>query len=126
MAESEIDDWYPLCVVDALADGALERFMVNDIALVGVRIGNEYRAFPPFCPHMSEPLHESGICAGGVLTCSKHLWQWNLLTGEQQGPAEKALLMYETSVRQAKVWVRVEKELVYDYQEEDEEDDFEW
>ena len=41
MAESEIDDWYPLCEVDALADGALERFMVNEIALVGVRIGNE-------------------------------------------------------------------------------------
>jgi hypothetical protein len=34
--------------------------------------------------------------------------------------------MYETSVRQAQVWVRIEKELVYDYQEEDEEDDFEW
>ena len=40
MAESEIDDWYPLCPVDALADGALERFKANDIALVAVRVGN--------------------------------------------------------------------------------------
>ena len=126
MSESNEDDWYPLCSIDDLAEGVLKKFEVNDIALVAVRVGDEHRAFPPFCPHMSEPLHESGICSGPVLTCSKHLWQWNLLTGEQQGPAEKALLMYETSVRQAKVWVRVGKELVYDYQEEDEEDDFEW
>ena len=61
-----------------------------------------------------------------VLTCSKHLWQWNLLTGEQQGPAEKALLMYDTVVREGQVWVRIENELVYEYQVEDEEDDFEW
>ncbi len=126
MAESEIDDWYPLCAVDALADGALERFKANEIALVAARVGNEYRAFPPFCPHMSEPLHESGICVGGVLTCSKHLWQWNLLTGAQQGPAEKPLLMYDTAVREGQVWVRIEKELAYEYQVEDEEDDFEW
>ena len=126
MSESNEDDWYPLCGIDDLAEGVLKKFEINDIALVAVRVGDEHRAFPPFCPHMSEPLHESGICSGPVLTCSKHLWQWNLLTGEQQGPAEKALLMYETSVRHAKVWVRVGKELVYDYQEEDEEDDFEW
>ena len=110
MAESEIDDWYPLCPVDALADGAVDRCKANVIALVAVRVGIEYRAFPPFCPHMSEPLHESGICAGGVLTCSKHLRQWNLLTGAQQGPAEKPLLMYESTVREGQVWARIENE----------------
>ena len=34
--------------------------------------------------------------------------------------------MYDTEVREGQVWVRIENELVYEYQVEDEEDDFEW
>jgi hypothetical protein len=33
--------------------------------------------------------------------------------------------MYETSIVDEEIWVRIEKELGYDYNEEDE-DDFEW
>ena len=124
MSESNEDDWYPLCSIDDLAEGALKKFEVNDIALVAVRIGDEHRAFPPFCPHMSEPLHESGICAGAVLTCSKHLWQWELQTGAERWPAEKPLLLYDTAIAEGFVWVRVDQALVYAHDMDD--DDFEW
>ena len=89
------------------------------------RVADEFPDIPPFCPHMAEPLHESGICRGGTLTCSKHLWQWNLLTGEEQGPAERPLVFYESEVRDGDVWARVDQELVYEFDEEDD-DDFEW
>jgi toluene monooxygenase system ferredoxin subunit len=74
---------------------------------------------------MAEPLHESGICKGDTLTCSKHLWQWNILTGEQQGPAERPLLLYRSELRGDEVWAYIEEELTYDF-DEDDDDDFEW
>ena len=97
--------------------------MLDPAFVVGV--GDEYRIIPPFCPHMAEPLHESGICRAGTLTCSKHLWQWNLLTGKEQGPAERPLLFYQSEVRDGEVWACVDKELVYEFDEEDD-DDFQW
>ena len=117
--------WRRVCATADVNDGELKRFQAGEIAVVVVGVGDEYRIIPPFCPHMAEPLHESGICRAGTLTCSKHLWQWNLLTGKEQGPAERPLLFYQSEVRDGEVWVCVDKELVYEFDEEDD-DDFEW
>ena len=117
--------WRRVCAAADVNDGELKRFQAGEIAVVVVGVGDEYRIIPPFCPHMAEPLHESGICRAGTLTCSKHLWQWNLLTGKEQGPAERPLLFYQSEVRDGEVWVCVDKELVYEFDEEDD-DDFEW
>ena len=117
--------WRRVCATADVNDGELKRFQAGEIAVVVVGVGDEYRIIPPFCPHMAEPLHESGICRAGTLTCSKHLWQWNLLTGKEQGPAERPLLFYHSEVRDGEVWACVDKELVYEFDEEDD-DDFEW
>ena len=117
--------WHRVCATADVNDGELKRFQAGEIAVVVVGVGDEYRIIPPFCPHMAEPLHESGICRAGTLTCSKHLWQWNLLTGKEQGPAERPLLFYQSEVRDGEVWACVDKELVYEFDEEDD-DDFEW
>ena len=117
--------WQRICAAADVNDGELKRFQAGEIAVVVVGVGDEYRIIPPFCPHMAEPLHESGICRAGTLTCSKHLWQWNLLTGKEQGPAERPLLFYQSEVRDGEVWACVDKELVYEFDEEDD-DDFEW
>ena len=125
MSDSLENGWHRVCATADLNDGELKRFQVGEIAVVVVGVGDEYRIIPPFCPHMAEPLHESGICRAGTLTCSKHLWQWNLLTGKEQGPAERPLLFYQSEVRDGEVWACVDKELVYEFDEEDD-DDFEW
>ena len=117
--------WRRVCATADVNDGELKRFQAGEIVVVVVGVGDEYRIIPPFCPHMAEPLHESGICRAGTLTCSKHLWQWNLLTGKEQGPAERPLLFYQSEVRDGEVWACVDKELVYEFDEEDD-DDFEW
>ena len=117
--------WRRVCATADVNDGELKWFQAGEITVVVVGVGDEYRIIPPFCPHMAEPLHESGICRAGTLTCSKHLWQWNLLTGKEQGPAERPLLFYQSEVRDGEVWACVDKELVYEFDEEDD-DDFEW
>ena len=125
MSDSLENGWHRVCATADVDDGELKRFQAGEIAVVVVGFGDEYRIIPPFCPHMAEPLHESGICRAGTLTCSKHLWQWNLLTGKEQGPAERPLLFYQSEVRDGEVWACVDKELVYEFDEEDD-DDFEW
>ena len=125
MSDSLENGWHRGCATADVNDGELKRFQAGEIAVVVVGFGDEYRIIPPFCPHMAEPLHESGICRAGTLTCSKHLWQWNLLTGKEQGPAERPLLFYQSEVRDGEVWACVDKELVYEFDEEDD-DDFEW
>ena len=125
MSDSLENGWHRVCATADVNDGELKRFQAGEIAVVVVGVGDEYRIIPPFCPHMAEPLHESGICRAGTLTCSKHLWQWNLLTGKEQGPAERPLLFYQSEVRDGEVWACVDKELVYEFDEEDD-DDFQW
>ena len=125
MSDSLENGWHWVCATADVKDGELKRFQAGEIVVVVVGVGDEYRIIPPFCPHMAEPLHESGICRAGTLTCSKHLWQWNLLTGKEQGPAERPLLFYQSEVRDGEVWACVDKELVYEFDEEDD-DDFEW
>ena len=125
MSDSLVNGWHRVCATADVNDGELKRFQAGEITVVVVGVGDEYRIIPPFCPHMAEPLHESGICRAGTLTCSKHLWQWNLLTGKEQGPAERPLLFYQSEVRDGEVWACVDKELVYEFDEEDD-DDFEW
>jgi len=116
--------WKLVCNVDAVAEHAVKVFEVDGIEILLANLGDgTFRAYPPLCPHMEEPLGQSGICAGGVLTCTKHLWQWDMRTGEKMGPAEKPLLLYEVKKEGNDVLVFLDKELTYEYEEEDEEDD---
>lgn len=117
--------WKRVCSVDDIAENSLKRFDVDGIPMLVANLGGEYRAFPPACPHMEEPLEKSGVCKDGVLTCTKHLWQWDMRTGRECGPAEKPLLMYEIKRDGDDLLVMAERELVYEY-DEDDEDDFEW
>ena len=116
-------NWKRVCSVGEVPKNTLKKFDVDGLTIVIANYGDGFRGFPPLCPHMEEPLAESGLLEGGVLTCSKHLWQWDLRTGEMVGMAEKPLLTYEIKREGDEVLANMESELVYDYDEEDEMDD---
>jgi toluene monooxygenase system ferredoxin subunit len=115
--------WKRVCSAGDVAGNSLKKFDVDGVTVLIANTGSEFRAYPPLCPHMEEDLEESGICEGGLLTCSKHLWQWDMLTGEMRGEAEKPLLLYEVKQEADDVLVNIEKELEYEYDEEEEDDD---
>ena len=116
--------WKLVCKADAVAENAVKVFEVDGIDILLANLGSGvFRAYPPLCPHMEEPLGQSGICASGVLTCTKHLWQWDMHTGEKMGPAEKPLLLYEVKREGDDVLVFLDKELTYEYEEEEDEED---
>lgn len=115
--------WKRVCTSTDVEPDTVKRFAVEGVDIVMVNLGDTFRAYPPACPHMEEPLDESGICKGGTLTCTKHLWQWDMRTGQEQGPAEKSLLMYDVKQEGADVFVFIDKELEYEYDEDDDDDD---
>lgn len=68
---------------------------------------------------MEEPLEQSGVCnEAGNLMCIKHLWNWDVRTGEPQGETERALLFYGVKVENGDVHVDLAKELQYHYDDD--------
>ncbi|MFL2772501.1 MAG: Rieske 2Fe-2S domain-containing protein [bacterium] len=119
------EKWINICNVNDLKKNTIKKFTVKETEILVARTGSNFYAFPGMCPHMEEPLDESGILNSEFLTCSKHLWQWDLKNGSSMGPAEVNLLMYKTKVEDETLNLFFEKELRYEYQEEND-DDFEW
>ena len=107
--------WQQVCTTDDVNEDEMQEFEGGDITILMANASGEFYAYPPFCPHQETPL-SLGMIDGDTLTCIKHLWQWNLKTGEMRDNAESPLLVYEVKVEDKAVLVNLEKELKYDYQ----------
>lgn len=119
--------WKEVCGQGDVAENTLAKFDVDGIDIIIANYGSGFRAIPPICPHMEEPLEESGaIGARCILTCTKHLWAWDLKTLDLVSPAEKPLKTYELKQENGKIFVFIEHELTYDFDEDDDDmdDDF--
>jgi toluene monooxygenase system ferredoxin subunit len=107
--------WQRLCSADEVSSGSLTGVDIQGVRVLVTRTDGEFVAFPPLCPHMAEPLENSGVCDEGTLTCTKHVWQWDLRTGALMGEAEKPLLYYPVRLEGNDLWIEFEGELTYDY-----------
>jgi len=114
--------WKRMCGVNEVAENSIKKFDVDGVPILLVNYGSGYRAIPPICPHMEEPLEESGVVVRCILTCTKHLWAWNLSTLEMQGETERPLKTYEIRQENDAIFVNVEGELVYEFDSEEDDD----
>lgn len=115
--------WKRICGTNDVAKNSVKKFDVDGVPIVLVNYGAGYRAIPPICPHMEEPLEESGVVARCILTCTKHLWAWDLNTLEMQGETERPLKTYEVKQEDGAILVKIEQELTYEFDTEDADDD---
>lgn len=116
--------WRRICAADSVALNSLKKFEVDGIPVVVANYGDGFRVFPPICPHMEEPLAESGLIEGKVLTCTKHLWQWDLATCQMEGTeTEKPMHFYDVKQEGDDLLAFIESEHIYEFDEEDEMDD---
>jgi toluene monooxygenase system ferredoxin subunit len=115
--------WKRVCKTSEVSENSIKKFDVDGIPILIVNYGAGFRAIPPVCPHMEEPLEESGIVARCVLTCSKHLWAWNLATLDMQGETERPLKTYEIRAYDDALFARIEGELTYEFATDDDMDD---
>ena len=119
------NSWFKVCHQEEILGDKVKKFSLDKVEILVAKSKKGFVAFPTMCPHMAEPLNESGLISDGLLTCSKHLWQWELSTGKSKGVAEVDLLTYSTKIVDEYIWVYMDNELKYEYEEE-EDDDFEW
>lgn len=100
-----------------LPENELVEKAVKGITVLLLRYNDQVFAFPPSCPHMEEPLKNGMFDEDeGVITCTKHLWQWDAKTGEAVGLAECPLLKYQLKVAEGRVLLNVSTELTYQFQ----------
>lgn len=112
--------WKQACTLTDVEPGTIREFDVEGIEILVSNIDDIFRAYPPMCPHMEEPLEDSAICKGALMTCSKHLWQWDLTSGKPIAPNEndRCMLMYETRTEGEHLMVNIEAELEYDFDDD--------
>lgn len=111
--------WKRVCSVEDVAANAVKKFTVDGLEVVVVNLGGDFRILPPMCPHMEEPLADSGLYQDGVFTCTKHLWQWDLRTGAKMGEAERDIKMYQSKLEGRELFAFLDKPLTYEYVEEE-------
>jgi toluene monooxygenase system ferredoxin subunit len=66
--------------LDEIWEGDLVSCEVDGVDLLLVNLEGRIQAFRNRCPHAGTAL-SGGVLDGGVLTCSAHLWQFDLTDG---------------------------------------------
>ena len=115
--------WKKICSVGDVPENGVKKFSTGAFNVIVVNYGEGVRVLPSVCPHMEEPLEQSGVIANCKMTCTKHLWSWDLRTLGQLGETEKPLQEYKSRIVDGEVQAVVENEIVYEFDEEDEMDD---
>ena len=115
--------WKRVCSVGDVPENSVKKVDVGAFSVVVINYGQGFRVIPPVCQHMEEPLESSGIVANCVMTCTKHLWAWDLRDLSPTGEAEKPLQQYESRVEDGHVVALLDTEIVYEFEDEDELDD---
>lgn len=98
------ENWEAACDTADFDGEEMLECRVGEREILLVRAGDRIVACPTMCPHLEERL-AFGFTDGMVLTCSKHLWQWDLATGDPLGPAEKRLAVAPVRIENGKIFV---------------------
>lgn len=100
-------NWVKACEESEIHEGEIIEKKIGGLDIVLMRNGDRFFAAQAICPHMDERLC-NGLLKKSRLVCTKHLWQWDLESGDPLGAAEKPLQIYKTSVKEDGVYVCVD------------------
>jgi toluene monooxygenase system ferredoxin subunit len=98
--------WQVIMPVEDLWEGELTGVQLGGKKIVLLNVGGKIRAFEDRCPHLGSQLSE-GDLDGGTLTCAKHLWEFDALTGKGANPATCELTVFDTRVREDQIEILV-------------------
>ena len=98
------------CDLDDIWEGEMDVFEVKgqDVLIIHAP-GGEIRAYDPICPHQYHQLIE-GEFEDCILTCSAHLWQFDVLSGDGVNPEGVALKAYPVKVENDAILVSLPAE----------------
>ena len=73
--------WQPVIAYDDVIEGGINKASGAGIPLILLQLGGELFAYEDACPHERHPL-SLGELEGDILTCAKHLWEFEIRTGK--------------------------------------------
>lgn len=95
-----------ICNLDEIPINGMRTFDAEDGSKILVaNYGECHYAYSNICPHQGTCLSE-GFYDGAVLTCRKHLWQWDITTGKPVGIADSPLENYLVKIEDSEIFVR--------------------
>jgi toluene monooxygenase system ferredoxin subunit len=98
--------WQVMMPTEDLWEGEMTGVQLGRKKIVLLNVGGEIRAFEDRCPHLGSQLSE-GDLNGCTLTCAKHLWEFDALTGKGANPANCQLTVFDTRVREGQIEILV-------------------
>lgn len=98
--------WAEICGLHEIPDGDMLARQVEGCALLLYRRGPTVSCVENACAHMGMPL-DDGELRDGTLRCTHHGFTYRLDTGECLTVPEVQLRVFDVSVRNASVWVRL-------------------
>jgi toluene monooxygenase system ferredoxin subunit len=73
--------WQPVVEFEEIFEGFINKVSASGVKLILLRIDGELFAYEDACPHERHPL-SLGELEGDILTCAKHLWEFEIRTGK--------------------------------------------
>jgi toluene monooxygenase system ferredoxin subunit len=89
-----------------LWEGGMFGVVLEGTEVLLIKLDGAVRAYHNRCPHQRTPL-DQGWIADGTLTCSRHMWEFDVLTGTGVSPRDCALTSYPVRVEDGTIWVSV-------------------
>jgi toluene monooxygenase system ferredoxin subunit len=74
--------WQPVVEFEEIFEGFINKVSAFGVKLILLRIDGELYAYEDACPHERHPL-SLGEIEGDILTCAKHLWEFEIRTGKR-------------------------------------------
>ena len=103
----EMSGWRAVIELDEIWEGDLVSRKVDGIDVLFINIKGEVFAYRDKCPHAGTPLSQ-GLLEDRVLTCSAHLWQFDIVNGGiGVNPKNCRLTGYPVKVEDGKVLVQI-------------------
>jgi toluene monooxygenase system ferredoxin subunit len=98
--------WRAVIELDEIWEGDLVTRKVEGMDVLFINIKGEVYAYRDKCPHAGTPLSQ-GLLEDRVLTCSTHLWQFDIVNGGIGiNPKNCRLTSYLVKVEDGKVLVQ--------------------
>ncbi|MGE3288960.1 MAG: Rieske 2Fe-2S domain-containing protein [Pseudonocardia sp.] len=98
--------WDRATDLDDLWEGDMAAVAVRGTSVLLLNVDGEIRAYRNRCPHQEWALDE-GDFDGRVLTCSRHLWEFDALTGDGINPDNCRLTPVKCRVDDGTVFVQI-------------------
>ena len=100
-----------ICKVDALKNGEMKAFNVNNVDILLSKIDDKFYAVAAFCTHYGAPLEE-GVLNGKRIVCPWHHACFHAKSGDLlEPPARDALPSYEVEIENNDVIVKLPEEI---------------